>query len=82
MPPKRAQAATNKRKGESLARRTTFFVNNEWEAGSGPDDCTHIRGQMYVECLEPQKMTQDWPIILVHGDYHSSQVGSSMPLGQ
>ncbi|KAM0669797.1 hypothetical protein ACQRIU_000192 [Beauveria bassiana] len=81
MPPKRAQAANNKQKGESLARRTTFFVNNEWEAGSGPDDCTHIRGQMYVECLEPQRMTQEWPIVLVHGDYHSSQIWLTKPDG-
>ncbi|OAA34654.1 alpha/beta-hydrolase [Beauveria brongniartii RCEF 3172] len=81
MPLKRAQAATNKQKGESLARRTTFYVNNEWEAGSGPHDCTHIRGQMYVECLEPQRMTQDWPIILVHGDYHSSQIWLTKPDG-
>ncbi|KAM3440605.1 hypothetical protein MY4824_002053 [Beauveria thailandica] len=81
MPPKRDQAALNKQKGESLARRTTFYVNNEWEAGSGPDDCTHVRGQMYVECLEPQRITQDWPIVLVHGDYHSSQIWLTKPDG-
>ncbi|KAM3515426.1 hypothetical protein MY11210_000988 [Beauveria gryllotalpidicola] len=82
MPPKKAQAAANnKQKVESLMRRTTFYVNTEWEAGSGPDDCTHIRGQMYVECLEPQRMTQDWPIILVHGDYHSSDIWLTKPDG-
>lgn len=74
MTPTEEPAATKTQKSESFAKRTTFYVNHEWEAGRTPDLGTRIRGQMYVESLEPSKKTQKRPIILIHGDYHSSQV--------
>lgn len=74
MPPTEDLAVVEDERTESFSRRTTFYVNHEWEAGAKSGQGTYIRGQMYVESLEPLKRTQKWPIILIHGDYHSSQV--------
>lgn len=77
MPPKRAQkaqTASNKQKDEAFAKRTTFYVNMEWEPGVPQGQGTYLRGHMHVESLEPQKKTQEFSIVLIHGDYHSSQV--------
>lgn len=74
MPLKEDAAVVKDQKTESFSRRTTFHVNHEWEAGAKPGQGTYIRGQMYVESLEPLERTQKWPIILIHGDFHSSQV--------
>ncbi|TQV96432.1 lipoprotein [Cordyceps javanica] len=81
MPPKKNSAATNKQKGESYVKRTSFYTNVEWQPGCKPDQYTFIRGQMYVESLEPQKKTQKWPIVFIHGDFHSSQIWLTKPDG-
>ncbi|OAQ99963.1 hypothetical protein LLEC1_07666 [Akanthomyces lecanii] len=74
MRPKGHPPVVEEKKTESFSKRTTFYVNYEWEAGAKPGQGTYIRGQMYVESLEPPERTQRWPIVLIHGDYHSSQV--------
>ncbi|KAJ4165155.1 hypothetical protein LMH87_006801 [Akanthomyces muscarius] len=81
MPPTEDLAVVEDERTESFSRRTTFYVNHEWEAGAKSGQGTYIRGQMYVESLEPLKRTQKWPIILIHGDYHSSQIWLTKPNG-
>lgn len=53
--------------------RTTFFVNVEWTV-DGPDKEGSVVGQAYVECLEPLRRVHPYPIVLIHGDYHTGQV--------
>lgn len=81
MPPKKDRATATKKKDESFTKRTTFYVNIEWEAGCQPNQGTNVRGQMYVESLEPQRKTQHYPVVLIHGDYHTSQVWLTKPDG-
>lgn len=54
--------------------RSTFYVNAEWEVGTGM--AKHMIGQMYVERLQPLYTTQVYPIILIHGDFHTGQVST------
>lgn len=61
---------------EAFTRRNTFHVNINWEPGASPSTAKHVQDQMYVESLEPLNKTEETPIILIHGDYHSSQVSS------
>lgn len=61
--------------GEAFCSRTTFFVNADWRMGSTLANATTIVGQMYVERLDPVKKLQPYPIILIHGDFHTGQVG-------
>jgi aminoglycoside phosphotransferase (APT) family kinase protein len=35
---------------------------------------TNIVGQMYVESLEPAERLYPYPIVLIHGDFHTGQV--------
>jgi len=59
---------------EPLCRRTTFFVNVDWRMGATLATATNIVGQMYVECLEPVERIYPYPIVLIHGDFHTGQV--------
>jgi hypothetical protein len=59
---------------EAFVKRTSFFVNAEWELDTSMDTAKNIMGQMYVESLEPLVKTQPYPIVLIHGDYHTGQV--------
>uniref|UniRef100_A0A0B7JPZ7 AB hydrolase-1 domain-containing protein n=1 Tax=Bionectria ochroleuca TaxID=29856 RepID=A0A0B7JPZ7_BIOOC len=36
---------------------------------------------MYVESLEPEKVTQPYPLVLIHGDFHSGKVWLDKPDG-
>ncbi|KAJ6786072.1 hypothetical protein PWT90_07745 [Aphanocladium album] len=81
MPTKRDAAAANQQRDEAFAKRTTFYVNMEWEADTDPRNNNYLRGQMYVECLQPQKKTKEYPLVLIHGDYHSSQIWLTKPDG-
>lgn len=65
---------SHKQENEAFARRTTFHVNINWELGVPVSQRRYAQEQMYVESLEPLEQTQEWPLILIHGDYHSSQV--------
>ncbi|KAJ4013060.1 hypothetical protein NW766_006880 [Fusarium irregulare] len=58
---------------EPLCRRTTFFVNVDWRMGATLATATNIVGQMYVECLEPVNRLYPYPIVLIHGDFHTGQ---------
>ncbi|KAJ4131756.1 hypothetical protein NW768_005953 [Fusarium equiseti] len=60
---------------EPLCRRTTFFVNVDWRMGATLATATNIVGQMYVECLEPVDRLYPYPIVLIHGDFHTGQTG-------
>jgi hypothetical protein len=35
---------------------------------------SHFTGHMYVECYTPAKVTQKYPLVLIHGDFHTGQV--------
>ncbi|KAH6991076.1 Alpha/beta hydrolase family-domain-containing protein [Ilyonectria sp. MPI-CAGE-AT-0026] len=59
---------------EAFCSRTTFFVNADWRMGSTLANATTIVGQMYVERLDPVKKLQPYPIILIHGDFHTGQM--------
>lgn len=63
---------------EAFTRRNTFHVNINWEPGASPSTAKHVQDQMYVESLEPLNKTEEPPLILIHGDYHSSQVSSEI----
>ncbi|RGP66884.1 hypothetical protein FSPOR_6266 [Fusarium sporotrichioides] len=65
---------------EPLCRRTTFFVNVDWRMGATLATATNIVGQMYVECLEPAERLHPYPVILIHGDFHTGQ--TTKPDGQ
>ena len=46
------------------AKRSAFFVGGTYSGEAGKEI---MRGQMYVEYLAPKKITQKYPLILVHG---------------
>ena len=46
------------------AKRSAFFVGGAYSGEAGKEI---MRGQMYVEYLAPKKITQKYPLILVHG---------------
>ena len=60
--------------GEAPCIRTTFFVNADWRMGSTLANATNIVGQMYVERLDPIEKLHPYPIVLIHGDFHTGQV--------
>ena len=56
---------------EAFTRRKTFYVKTECQLNPN----TNLRyGKMFVEHLEPLLKRQQYPIILIHGDYHTGQV--------
>ncbi|KAF5009065.1 hypothetical protein FDECE_4688 [Fusarium decemcellulare] len=65
---------------EAMCIRSTFFVNVDWRMGSTLATATNIVGQMYVECLEPADRIHPYPIVLIHGDFHTGQ--TTKPDGQ
>ena len=46
------------------AKRSAFFVGGAYSGEAGKEI---MRGQMYVEYLAPKKITQKYPLVLVHG---------------
>ncbi|KAF5645473.1 hypothetical protein F52700_2036 [Fusarium sp. NRRL 52700] len=65
---------------EAASYRTTFFVNVDWSMGSTLATAKNIVGQMYVEGLEPLQRHHPYPIILIHGNFHTGQ--TTKPDGQ
>jgi hypothetical protein len=65
---------------ETMCRRSTFFVNVDWRMGATLATATNIVGQMYVECLEPARRLYPYPIVLIHGDFHTGQVSMKPPV--
>lgn len=59
---------------EAKCSRSSFFVNADWRMGSTLANATTIVGQMYTERLDPPKRRHRYPIVLVHGDFHTGQV--------
>ncbi|KPM45947.1 hypothetical protein AK830_g637 [Neonectria ditissima] len=59
---------------EAPCIRTTFFVNADWRMGSTLANATNIVGQMYVERLDPIEKLHPYPIVLIHGDFHTGQM--------
>lgn len=58
---------------EPFARRKTFYIKAECEL-AGTSNPLH--GKMFVESLVPLMKQQQYPIVLIHGDYHTGQVRS------
>lgn len=59
---------------EASCVRTTFHVNVDWRLGGSLATASNIVGQMYVERLTPPEAIHPFPIVLIHGDYHTGQV--------
>lgn len=62
---------------ESLCSRTSFFVNVDWRLGATLSTATTIVGQMYTERLDPVIKLHRYPIVLIHGDFHTGQASFS-----
>ncbi len=58
---------------EPFVRRKTFYVKAECKLAEGSKPLT---GKMFIESLEPLLKRQQYPIVLIHGDYHTGQVRS------
>ena len=78
-----AGAATVAEAAEGLptiaAKRSAFFVGGSY---SGEADKEIMRGQMYVEHLAPKKVTQKYPLVLVHGAAQTSINWMNTPDGR
>lgn len=48
----------------ALGKRGFFYVGGEYV---GPEGERLMKGQMYVEVLTPRKVTQKYPLVLIHG---------------
>ncbi|MCC2098017.1 MAG: alpha/beta fold hydrolase [Hyphomicrobiales bacterium] len=48
----------------ALGKRGYFYVGGEYV---GPAGKRLMKGQMYVEVLKPRKVTQKYPLVLIHG---------------
>ncbi|KAI5467581.1 hypothetical protein BGZ63DRAFT_399148 [Mariannaea sp. PMI_226] len=59
---------------EALCSRTSFFVNVDWRLGATLWTATTIVGQMYTERLDPIRKSHRYPIVLIHGDFHTGQL--------
>ncbi|KAH6900672.1 hypothetical protein B0T10DRAFT_453185 [Thelonectria olida] len=59
---------------EAICARTSFFVNADWRMGSTLANATTIVGQMYTERLDPIEKLHRYPIVLIHGDFHTGQL--------
>lgn len=59
---------------EAPCSRSTCFVNFHWEFATPAEGNRNVHGKMYVECLKPANQTQQLPVVLIHGDYHTGQV--------
>ncbi|KAF7549959.1 hypothetical protein G7046_g8164 [Stylonectria norvegica] len=66
---------------EAMCSRTSFFVNVDWHWGAKLKQVTNIVGQMYVERLDPITQMHPFPIVLIHGDFHTGQVWMTKPDG-
>ncbi|KAF4975088.1 hypothetical protein FZEAL_8089 [Fusarium zealandicum] len=75
-----ADALRRQHQKEAMCTRTTFYVNADWILGSDLASAKNIVGQMYVECLDPPERCHPYPIVLIHGDFHTGQV--TKPDGQ
>jgi pimeloyl-ACP methyl ester carboxylesterase len=53
------------------ARWSYFFVGGHY---AGEDSAREMSGQMYVQVIEPAKVTQRYPIVMIHG---SAQTGNN-----
>ncbi|KAK3187184.1 hypothetical protein K4F52_004088 [Lecanicillium sp. MT-2017a] len=64
---------------EPFARRKTFYIKAECEL-AGTSNPLH--GKMFVESLVPLMKQQQYPIVLIHGDYHTGQIWLTKPDGK
>ncbi|KYK57577.1 hypothetical protein DCS_04588 [Drechmeria coniospora] len=62
--------------------RTTFFVNFEMPTRHVKESSTGVVGQMYVEHLQPEHIIHCFPIVLIHGDWHTGQIWNTKPDGK
>lgn len=67
---------------EPLCRVKTFYVGGTWPIGSNPATAQQRVGQMYVEQIDPEKITKDQAIIFIHGDFHHGKVSMTISLGR
>ena len=59
---------------EPLCRLKAFYVGGAWPLGPNPNTVKHRFGQMFVEQMDPPRITQPHAIIFLHGDFHHGKV--------
>jgi pimeloyl-ACP methyl ester carboxylesterase len=63
----------------SPVRRETFFVGGKYSAA---DAMQGMKGQMYVEALTPEPVTQPYPLVMVHGLGQTANTWLTTPDGR
>jgi hypothetical protein len=58
---------------EPFHRRTVLWLDGKkiWRQ---PFSHSHYTASYYVERLEPVSVTKAYPVVLIHGDFHTGQV--------
>ncbi|RSM20959.1 hypothetical protein CDV31_000006 [Fusarium ambrosium] len=59
---------------EAMCTRTTSTIPADWEMGGSLATASDLVGNMYFEQLTPPEVLHPWPVILIHGDFHTGQV--------
>ncbi len=63
----------------TLATRDFFYVGGKYAGAPGHEV---MAGQMYVEVLRPQRVTQRYPLVLFHGNWQTSTNWMGTPDGR
>ena len=72
-------AGTGFAAGHTLATRDFFYVGGKY---TGPPGHEVMAGQMYVEVLRPERVTQPYPLVLFHGNWQTSTNWMGTPDGR
>ena len=59
--------------------RQFFYVGGKYSGEAGSEIMT---GQMYVEALRPQRVTQKYPLVLFHGNWQTATNWMGTPDGR
>ena len=65
--------------GRTLATRDFFYIGGKYTGAPGHEV---MAGQMYVEVLRPQRVTQRYPLVLFHGNWQTSTNWMGTPDGR
>src|SRR5215472_9732984 len=62
-----------------LSTRTYFYVGGKYTGAPGNEV---LSGQMYVEKLQPRRVSQRYPIVLIHGNWQTATNWMQTPDGR